>query len=71
MVLTSKVRRTSASVPPRMVLPRATPALLIRMVGEPLWAERISLAAAAMSFVEVMSHVWWVTVEGAVVGGNC
>lgn len=54
-----------------MVLPRATPALLIRMVGEPLWAERISLAAAAMSFVEVMSHVWWVTVEGAVVGVNC
>ncbi len=54
--LTSKVKRTSFSVASRMDFPRATPALLIRMVGSPtsfLMREAVDARRAG----EVMSHL--------------
>ena len=56
MVLTSKVNLVSLSVPSRMVFPRATPALLMRMVGLPHFF-RMAAAAFAIWSVEVISHL--------------
>ena len=63
-MLTRKVRLRSRSVVSRMVLPRATPALLMRIVGLPREA-RIWLAAASMEAGEERSQWKKWTFEGA------
>jgi hypothetical protein len=55
-VLTLKVRLMSFSVVSRIVLPRATPALLMRIVGLPS-VERMDEAASAMAEGEERSHL--------------
>jgi hypothetical protein len=57
----------SFSVDSRMVLPRATPALLIRTVGFPS-VDRIEDAAEAMASGELRSHLKKRTEGGA---GTC
>ena len=66
-MFTLKVRLMSFSVVSRMVLPRATPALLIRMVGLPN-VERMEEAASAMAEGEERSHLKKRTEDGA---GGC
>lgn len=59
-----KVRLRSFSVVSRIVLPRATPALLMRMVGFPS-VERMEAAAEEMEDGEERSHLKKRTVGGA------
>jgi hypothetical protein len=66
-VFTLKVRLMSFSVVSRMVLPRATPALLMRIVGAPS-VERMDEAASAMEEGEERSHLKKRTEAGA---GGC
>jgi hypothetical protein len=54
----------SFSVDSRMVLPRATPALLINTVGLPR-VERMDEAAEVIAFGEVRSHLKKRTDDGA------
>lgn len=65
-MLTLNVRLMSFSVVVRMVLPRATPALLMRMVVLPS-VERICAAALEMEAGEERSHLKKRTEGGAAV----
>jgi hypothetical protein len=56
MVLTSNVKRMSFSVESRIDFPRATPALLTRMVGSPT-SLRMREATDEMEEGTVMSHL--------------
>lgn len=60
----------SFSVESRMVLPRATPALLMRTVGLPR-EERMASAAEAIALGEDRSHLKKWTDGGAVSKGRC
>jgi hypothetical protein len=56
IMLTPKILLTCSFDVSRMVLPKAMPALLIRIEGCPC-DERIVLATSEMAVVEVMSHL--------------